>query len=267
LFRLDTRDLEAQLLRARAAQETAEAQLEKLKAQPRPEELPPLKAAVERARAHLADVEDWALSLAKAHEGEAASSSEMMRAHFNVETARAELAAAQANYDLMASGAWAPDIKVSQAAVDQARADIEAIKITIERMTVRSPVDGIILKRNVEPGRFAPTDPVKPAMVIGDMSTINIRAQVDEEELPRLQPGARAGARLRGASTKVLPLKMLRIEPLAEPKVSLTGLNTERVDTRVVEVIFQVESSEGFTLYPGQIVDVYIDAAVVKAGG
>lgn len=260
LFRLDTRDLQANLLKARAAQESAQAQLDKLNALPRPEELPPLRAAVERARSHLADVEDWHNSLLKAHEGDAASSSEIMRSTFNVQTARAELAAAQANYDLMASGAWEPDRKVARAAVDQAKADIDAVQLLVDRLTVRSPIDGVVLKRQVEPGRFAPADPLQPAMVVGDMSTINVRAQVDEEELSRLRPGARGAARLRGASTKTLPLKMLRIEPLAAPKVSLTGLNTERVDTRVVEVIFQVESTEGFTLYPGQIVDVYIDA-------
>ena len=52
---------------------------------------------------------------------------------------------------------------------------------------------------------------------------------------------------------------MLRIEPLAEPKVSLSGNTTERVDTRVLEVIFEVTEKGDAPLYPGQLVDVFIE--------
>ena len=54
---------------------------------------------------------------------------------------------------------------------------------------------------------------------------------------------------------------MLRIEPLAEPKVSLSGNTTERVDTRVLEVVFEVIDKGDAPLYPGQLVDVFIDGA------
>ncbi len=69
--------------------------------------------------------------------------------------------------------------------------------------------------------------------------------------MPRLREGAAGIARVRGAAEKRLPLVMVRIEPLAIPKMSLTGSVTERVDTRVVEVLFRVESLEGMRLYPG----------------
>jgi hypothetical protein len=65
-------------------------------------------------------------------------------------------------------------------------------------------------------------------------------------------------ARTRGAFDELIPLTMLRIEPLAIPKRQLTGIPSEQVDTRVVEIIFQVQPGRKVPLYPGQLVDVYI---------
>ena len=72
-----------------------------------------------------------------------------------------------------------------------------------------------------------------------------------------LRTGAAAQARVRGQKAILVPLTMIRIEPLAQPKVQLSGATTERVDTRVLEVLFRVQGSA--TLYPGQLVDVFID--------
>jgi hypothetical protein len=55
------------------------------------------------------------------------------------------------------------------------------------------------------------------------------------------------------------PLRFVRIEPYVVPKKSLTGDNTERVDTRVLQVIYAVDT-QGKRLFVGQQLDVFIDA-------
>jgi hypothetical protein len=55
-----------------------------------------------------------------------------------------------------------------------------------------------------------------------------------------------------------LGLSFVRVEPYAQPKKSLTGSGTERVDTRVLQVIYSIEPSEQ-TIYVGQQLDVYLD--------
>jgi hypothetical protein len=76
-----------------------------------------------------------------------------------------------------------------------------------------------------------------------------------------LREGAEAVARIRGPVDAKVPLRMLRIEPLAIPKTNITGSATELVDTRVVEVVFEVVPRESrVRLYPGQAVDVFIEA-------
>lgn len=276
LFELDTRVLHAEreraqaaLLSARAQLAVAEARLARWNASPRQEELPPLEAAVNRAKAHLRDQQQMLAELSTAGQGMAASGNEIDRRRFQVEVAQADLAAAEAQLALVRSGAWSADKSVGQAEVQQAQAGVKeaeaairAIDLRIERLTVSSPVDGVVLKRNIEPGAFAATGPGVPAaIVVGDISTLRVRARVDEEDAPQLRDGAPGAARVRGLAAETIPLKWMWVEPLAQPKTDLTGSNTERVDTRVVEVLFQIEGTPKSRIFPGQVVDVYIQTA------
>jgi len=63
-----------------------------------------------------------------------------------------------------------------------------------------------------------------------------------------------------------LSLTFDRIEPYIVPKRSLTGDNRERVDTRVLQVIYRFERPS-FPLYVGQQVDVYIERPAEQVSG
>ncbi|MGL5020345.1 MAG: efflux RND transporter periplasmic adaptor subunit, partial [Luteolibacter sp.] len=65
---------------------------------------------------------------------------------------------------------------------------------------------------------------------------------------------------LKGDPTITFPLEFIRIEPYVIPKVSLTGSSTERVDTRVLQVIYALDRPLDVPLYVGQQVDVFIEA-------
>jgi multidrug efflux pump subunit AcrA (membrane-fusion protein) len=264
LFELDSRALQADLIKARAAKAVAEAQLHEAQAQPRPESLPPLESAVQNAQAELADWTDQYERFQAAAQQVAGTDVESRRRWYAMQGARARLAQAEANLALARAGAWAPELEVLRAGVAQAEAGIAATQALIDRRTVRSPIDGTVLKRNIEPGQFAPAEPARAAMVIGNIDELHIRARVDEEDVPRLVEGAAGTARLRGAADITIPLTMLRIEPLAAPKTELTGATTERVDTRVLEVIFRVDGTPRVPIYPGQVVDVFIEARPVS---
>lgn len=145
---------------------------------------------------------------------------------------------------------------------DAARATVAGLELRIDRRTVESPIAGTVLKRNVEPGEYVATGQMdEPALVVGDLTTLHVRAQIDEEDTPRLREGAKAVARVRGEYDVQVPLEMLRIEPLAQPKTQATGDTGELIDTRVVEVIFRVTGTPAVPIYPGQVVDVFVEAA------
>jgi HlyD family secretion protein len=127
--------------------------------------------------------------------------------------------------------------------------------------TVRSPIDGTVLKCYVEPGEVAPVGD-KPAVVVGNLSTLHVRAQVDERDASRLAAECVAIAFLPEQANQPHKLWLLRIEPLAVPKSLATGSNVEVVETRVVEVVFRLEPrASSRPLFPGQVIDVFINAA------
>ena len=85
---------------------------------------------------------------------------------------------------------------------------------------------------------------------------------MDEQNAPRLQPGQTATAYVKGDTTQPIALKFVRIEPYVVPKVSLTGASTERVDTRVLQVIYSFERPKDRAVYVGQQVDLFVKTGV-----
>jgi len=71
------------------------------------------------------------------------------------------------------------------------------------------------------------------------------------------EAGAAIGV-FRGDINKTFPLKFARIEPFVLPKRSLTGDNTERVDTRVLQVLYEITSNAD-AIFIGQQMDVFIE--------
>ncbi len=154
------------------------------------------------------------------------------------------------------------DVAVAVAQLEAARAQVVQTKVRLERMIVVAPRAGTILQVNLRPGEYASATPKTAAMVLGDVNTLQVRADVDEQNAPRLQAGQTGTAYLKGDTTDPIELRFVRIEPYVVPKVSLTGSSTERVDTRVLQVIYSFERPRNRPVYVGQQVDVYVKSEV-----
>ena len=206
-------------------------------------------ADIESARAALTEA-DAVLAMAESLPAGAArlSREEMTRRRSARDAAAARVAAAEAAH------------AAARAAVEAARAEVGVVETDIARSTVRAPIDGDILQVRVRPGEFAAagaSDP--PLLVMGDVSVLHVRVDVDEHEASRIGDGAPAEAMIRGLAEQRETLAFVRFEPYVVPKQSLTGAATERVDTRVLQVIYRLEKPAG-RLFPGQQMDVFIAA-------
>lgn len=142
----------------------------------------------------------------------------------------------------------------------EAAASMEVIATRIERSTIRAPFDGQVLQINIHVGETADINPfdTEAHMLFGQTNPLHIRVEVDEDDAWRVQKGAEATAYVRGNSSINVPLKFLYIEPFILPKTALTGDNQERVDTRVLQVVYSFER-DNLPIYPGQIMDIYIE--------
>src|SRR5262249_2370222 len=122
---------------------------------------------------------------------------------------------------------------------------IRAIEVEIERSTVRSPIDAEVLQVKLRVGEFAAAAPTPtPLIMLGRSKPLHVRVDVDEHEGWRVRNGATAIGRVRGNAELKTPLSFVRFEPFVVPKKSLTGDSTERVDTRVLQVIYKVERDD-----------------------
>lgn len=157
------------------------------------------------------------------------------------------------------------DVIVSKAQAAQAKAQLEAAhaavkqtKLLIDRFTVRAPRAGSILQVNIRAGEYASSQNRQVAITLGDVDMLQVRADVDEQNAMTVRADQPAKAFLKGDSHTAYDLEFVRIDPFVIPKQSLTGASTERVDTRVLQVIYRLKVPAGKTLYVGQQVDVFI---------
>jgi RND family efflux transporter MFP subunit len=148
----------------------------------------------------------------------------------------------------------------SRADVAAAQAQAAATQVDIERLTVTAPVTGQVLQVNLRLGEYADAGPMSTAlMLLGNVDELHVRVDVDENDAWRVSPTAPAIAFVRGNPQLSTPLRLVRIEPYVIPKKSLTGDTTERVDTRVLQVIYAFDRT-ALPVYVGQQMDVYIEA-------
>jgi len=154
-----------------------------------------------------------------------------------------------------------------QAALTLTKAQLEQLQIEIERYTIRALVAGEILQLKMRLGEFVEASRVTPPLlVLGGNNKMHLRVDVDEHDAWRVQPGAKAMAFVRGHPELKIPLQYEYTEPQIIPKVSLTGLSTERTDARVLQVIYSFERS-GLPVFTGQQLDVFIQAPASNATG
>ncbi len=241
LFKVDSRDLEAQLL-------PANAKVKEVKAQ-----LLPAAAKVKEAEATVAKAE-YRLKVGEDLEpGVSISAEDMANRKFDAGIDRAMLASAQAQVEQI------------KAQIDSAQAQVKQIEREIERRTIRAPISGRILQMKTRPGEYAQSGVVStPLMLLGDDTRLHVRVDIDENDAWRLQPCASAVASVRGNPEIKTPLEYVRTDPDVIPKVALTGDTTQRTDTRVLQVIYGFDPAT-LPLYVGQMMDVFIEAA--PAGG
>jgi HlyD family secretion protein len=259
LFSIDDRKQQAELRIRQTALSEARARLARLQAQPRPEEIPPAQARVKEAEATLADLRVQLQLVENIQDRRAISIEDLNRRRYAVEAGEARLLKAKADLALLEAGAWKADLEVARAEAERFQAEVQAAQVEIERLTVRAPVAGTILQVNIRPGEYAQSGTLpQPLILLGNIDHLLVRVDIDENDAWRFHPHSPATAFVRGNPELKVKLTYAYTEPYVVPKRSLTGDSTERVDTRVLQVVYRFRRSD-LPVYPGQLMDVYIE--------
>lgn len=150
------------------------------------------------------------------------------------------------------------DVAIAEAELLAAESQVKHSELLIDRLMIRAPQAGTILQSNIRDGEYVTAGASIPPILLGDVSTMQIRADIDEQNASRFLFSGLAYAFPKNNTSLKIPLKFDRIEPYVIPKRSLTGSSDERVDTRVLQVIYTFQTPKDFPVYIGQQVDVFI---------
>jgi HlyD family secretion protein len=263
--------------RATAAQQQQQAQaalamLQELQSMPRKETLDVAKAQQVLAEANRRTAADEYAKQKRSFDTDPRSISRdaLDNAYDALKAAEANLQVATRQYELTRAGAWVYDVNNQQmqynALVEAARAS----SALLDKYTISATVDGPVLAINTSVGAYVSaqgvydtyTQSYDPVVVMGTpQDFLAVRCYVDEILVDRLPDPAHMQAQMSVRGTRLtVPLEFVRTQPYVTPKIELSDQRQERVDLRVLPVIFRFRVPAGAHLYPGELVDVYVGA-------
>lgn len=190
LARLYTDLLSRTLQQAKAQVGAHQAQLDKLLAGSRPEEIASAKAGVAAAHAHARSARDTARRLESLLKRKSVSPEEVDLARATADAAAADLEAAKQKLKLLEAGARQEDIAAARAELVAAQAAEALARQHLDDAVLKAPQDGIVRDRLAEPGEFV--TPQNPVLSLAFVSPIWVRAYVPETLLGRVRPGMSA---------------------------------------------------------------------------
>ena len=133
------------------------------------------------------------------------------------------------------------------------------IRAQLEKTSIRSPLTGVILRKYLNAGESvwsSPNSPSHPIVTVADVTTLRMRAEVDETEVGKVQVGQRAYVMADAYSRQKFWGRVTRIGQVLGKKRIRTDEPTERVDTKILEAL--IELDKGQQLQLGLRVDAFI---------
>ena len=256
LFRVDDQALQQRLQVEESQLTTAEAQLARLEAVPRTEDLAPLEARVRTAQANVAVLDDGFQRAQQLHAKKALAEEEFNQRKAARDIGHQQLAQCRAELELLKAGASEHDRNLARAQVKLIRAQAEQTRGELQRTLVRAPVDGTLLQLNIRVGEYVGTPPNQPLVVLGHPGRLQLRVEIDERDLPRFDARQAARASLPGRSDGAYPVRFVRTE------AGLTGkrlLASDADDCQALQAVYALDAGDA-PLYPGQRLEVVLTA-------
>lgn len=270
LVQIDDSVQRATVEQQKSQTEGAQALLEELRAQPRKENLEVARAQMAMAQANLKSMQDQLDKQQRSYDldPESVSKDALDNARNAQKVAAANLDVSSRQYDLTKAGAWVFDVRNQEKLVEAFSKQAAASSALLAKYTIKAPSDGIVMSVNAPVGSYispqgaydAYTQGFDPIVVMATAKgTLAVRCYIDEILIPRLPPADKLAAQMfiRGTNTKVA-LEFVRVQPYVSPKIQLSNQRQEKVDLRVLPVIFRFQPPPGIQLFPGELVDIYV---------
>ncbi|MGA3084631.1 MAG: efflux RND transporter periplasmic adaptor subunit [Thermodesulfobacteriota bacterium] len=249
--RLDDKDLKLEIAQRQAQVATAQSVLTELKAGSRPEEIAQAEAALEIAQADGDRIRLEFQRQKKLYEREVISTREFDQAKTGFEASEARIREAKEFSILVRKGPRQEKIDQARANLDQAKQALGLAQTRFQYATLLSPITGMVLSENVEPGEYV--SPGTSIISMGDVSQLYLRAYINETDLGRVKVGQKVRVTTDTFPGKPYEGKISFIAPQSEftPK----NIQTQKERVKLVYRIKVEIPNPNMELKPGMPAD------------
>lgn len=172
----------------------------------------------------------------------------LREAEERLQRARIKVAQAQSDSNL-------PAPSQAEAAVSEARAQVAITEALLDKTRIRAPQAGRVLQLRAQSGEMVAPTPGVPLIVIGDMSVLQVTAEVDEADVAKIKIGQEAYVKSVSYPGQEFAGKVVKLAPaLSNPGIKQRGARRP-TDVEVLEVT--VEFTAEVPLLPGMRVDTF----------
>jgi HlyD family secretion protein len=184
---------------------------------------------------------------------------ERFRREYNV--AKAKYEEAKQRHALIDDKTREEDVAAAQGALDLARGQLAEAQARYEKTLIRSPIDGVVLRKHHRSGESVSNSSTvpDPIVTIGDNSVLRVRVDVDETDVAKIKVGQPAYITADAYGKQRFLGHVVRVGNELGRKNVRTDEPTEKVDTKILETLVQLDP--GIQLPDGLRVDAYIDTA------
>jgi HlyD family secretion protein len=201
------------------------------------------------------DVSREEMERAKTAYENAVKQSEVLKAKFNVVNSDArkdDLDKADAAIRLAET-----QIREFDAQIREAETRVRTAEANLTKTIVKSPITGVILRKRLHDGESISPDNPKGIVTIADTSALRVRVDLDETDVAKIKLGQSAYVTADAYNEQKFTAKVIKIGQILGRKNVRTERPTEKVDTKILEVLLELDKGQNLPLQLR--VDAYIE--------
>lgn len=184
------------------------------------------------------------------------SKEEADRAEKEFLVASQKVSQARERFHLIDDPSREEDVRRAEAQHAQAKGQLDEALAYQDKALIHSPIDGVVLRKHRRSGEMVSTNFDSPVVTVGDVSTLRIRADVDEKDVAQVKVGQKAYAMADAYGAKRIEGRVIRIAKMLGRKNVRSDDPAERLDTKVLETL--IEFAPGTSIPVGMRMDVFI---------
>jgi HlyD family secretion protein len=241
LVRIACNDIKAQLATRVSEHEAAEAFNRKLVNGARPEDIDIAQAELRLAEARVAEAQVRMTRSTTLFDRNAVSQATRDVDERDVRVATAQLESARLKLRLLKAGTREEELAEAKARMIAAQNRVDVSHSELAKCEVKSPVAGVVLRKHVSEGELVSLFYPKPLITISELRKYRVRAEVDEQDVPRIKPGQKVEIVVNSADQRRLKGQVATIAPVLGRRQILTSDPADKSDRDVMEVVVDLE--------------------------